>query len=389
MYVTTPKVVPPTRIAHVIGKMSTGGVESVVFGYYREMNKSLVQYDFFYDMDSATELPEDLIKMGAMFYKLPPYQKIWKYIPELKRYFDKNQYTIVHSHLNTLSVFPLGVAWLCGVPVRIAHNHSVPQGKKKADYWLKCFLRLFAKVFPTECFSCSEKAGRWLFGNQAYERGEVRVIRNAISFDRFRVTQDMKRKSIRELGLDGKFVVGHVGRFTYAKNHKFLLEVFARIKELRQDAVLILVGDGELRDEIERDIERRNLKGSVIMTGRSSRPEYYHSAMDVALYPSIFEGLPTAVIEAQISGIPVILSEATPREAIISNGCKYLDLNESAEVWARCALEQAVVRVVLTSQSDFFNIRKAGPDLENWYLERTTEARRKGGGRAVWRVFQS
>lgn len=162
----------------------------VVFNYYRAIDKSKVQFDFYYDSDSTVEPPEDLIEMGARFYRLPPYQKLPQYMWELKKYFKENHYLIVHSHLNTLSIFPLFIAWICKVPVRIAHNHSVPSGKEIKRYILKCFLRLFAKVFPTDYFACSEKAGRWMFGNRAFDSGRVFVMKNAIDFKKFRPTNE-------------------------------------------------------------------------------------------------------------------------------------------------------------------------------------------------------
>lgn len=176
----------PIRVAQIMGKLWAGGVEMVVFNYYRAINKSKIQFDFYYDADSTVEPPQDLIDMGARFYKLPPYQKLPQYIRELKKHFKKNQYLIVHSHLNTLSVFPLFVAWTCQVPVRIAHNHSVPAGKEVGRDTLKRVLRLFAKVFPTDYFACSEKAGRWMFGNKAFDSGHVFVVKNATDFSRFR-----------------------------------------------------------------------------------------------------------------------------------------------------------------------------------------------------------
>ena len=153
----------PVRVAQIMGKLWAGGVEMVVFNYYRAIDKNKIQFDFYYDADSTVEPPQDLLDMGARFYKVPPYQNLPQYISKLKKCFIKNHYLIVHSHLNTLSIFPLFVAWMCNVPIRIAHNHSVPSGKEPQRDVLKYFLRIFARVFPTEYFACSEKAGRWMY----------------------------------------------------------------------------------------------------------------------------------------------------------------------------------------------------------------------------------
>ena len=358
----------PIRVAQVIGKLSAGGVEMVVFNYYRTIDKKKVQFDFYYDADSTAEPPQDLIDMGARFYKIPPYQKPFQYMRELKKYFKENRYQIVHSHLNTLSVFPLFVAWLCRVPVRIAHNHSVPAGNEVARGALKKFLRLFAKVFPTDYFACSEKAGRWLFGNKAFESGHVFIVNNAIDFDRFRIAHEKTEDLKKQLGLKDKFVIGHVGRFTYAKNHIFLLDIFFEISKKRNDAVLLLVGDGELHQPIVNKIQELGLEEKVILVGQVSHPELYYSLTDVMVFPSVFEGLPLVVIESQIVGVPTVVSEAIPKEAIISNGVERLKLSD--DDWANIVLKIADRKVRLNEKSKEYNIGYAVKKLQEWYVNK-------------------
>lgn len=361
----------PIRVAQVIGKLWAGGVEMVVFNYYRSIDKSQIQFDFYYDADSTVEPPQDLIDMGARFYKLPPYQKLPQYIREIKKRFEKNNYTIVHSHLNTLSVFPLSVAWLCHVPVRIAHNHSVPGGTEVGRDALKYFLRVFAKIFSTDYFACSEKAGRWMFGDRMYESGKVRVVKNAINFERFRPSLDEIEKLREHLGLKNKFVVGHVGRFTYAKNHIFLINVFMKIRKKRDDAVLLLVGDGELHQPIVDKVKKMGLNEKVVFVGKVSNPEVYYSLADVIIIPSVFEGLSLATIESQIAGVPAIVSEAIPEEAVISNGVKRLKLSD--DKWADEALKIADNTVVLNENSNEYNIEYAAKKLQYWYMNKNKE----------------
>lgn len=358
----------PIRVAQIMGKLWAGGVEMVVFNYYRAIDKSKIQFDFYYDADSTVEPPQDLIDMGARFYKLPPYQKLPKYIRELKKHLKENQYLIVHSHLNTLSVFPLFVAWMSRVPVRIAHNHSVPAGKEIGRDTLKMFLRLFAKVFPTDYFACSEKAGRWMFGNKAFDSGRVFVLKNATDFSRFRPTYEKTEALKKKLGLKDKFVVGHIGRFTYAKNHNFLLDVFSKISAKRENAILLLVGDGELHQAIIDGIKEKGLDGKVVFAGQVSNPELYYSLADVIVIPSIFEGLSLATIESQIAGVPSVVSDAIPEEAVISNGVRRLKLTDRS--WADVAVEIADMKVFLDERSREYDIRYAVKKLENWYLKK-------------------
>lgn len=228
----------PIRIAQVMGKMMNGGVESVVMNYYRHIDRTKVQFDFFADEDSSLPQRAEIESLGGRIYVVPPYQQIGDYIKQLIALFRENNYKIVHSHLNTLSVFPLYAAKKAGVPVRIAHNHSTAgKGETKKNI-MKYMLRPFAKVNATHYAACSRYAGEWLFGKKSMEKGEVTIFNNAIDLDKFRYNEKVRNEVRKELGLEGKFVVGHVGRFCYQKNHSFLIDVFDEVckKKLRRYA---------------------------------------------------------------------------------------------------------------------------------------------------------
>lgn len=363
----------PIRVAQIMGKLWAGGVEMVVFNYYRAIDKSKIQFDFYYDADSTVEPSQDLIDMGARFYKLPPYQKLPQYIRELEKHLRENHYLIVHSHLNTISVFPLFAAWMCRVPVRIAHNHSVPSGKELKRDILKYFLRIFARVYSTDYFACSEKAGRWIFGDSNYDAGRVVIVRNATDFKRFKPDKIKTEKLKRELGLTDKLVIGHIGRFTYAKNHEFLLDVFKKLSEIREDAVLLLVGDGELNQTIHNLVKRKGLESRVVFTGQVSTPEQYYKLASVIVVPSIFEGLSLTTIESQIAGVPAVVSEAIPEEAVISDGV--VRLNLKSPNWINSILSMENKTVVLNEKSINYDIYYAVKKLENWYEDRVKDAK--------------
>ena len=358
----------PIRIAQIMGKLWAGGVEMVVFNYYRAIDKSKIQFDFYYDADSTVEPPEDLIVMGARFIRIPPYQHLLEYLKVLKKYFKANNYAIVHSHINTLSVFPLYMAWKCNIPIRIAHNHSVPGGENIKRTGLKYILRVFSRVFPTDYVACSEKAGRWLFGNKNFDKGRVTVIKNAVDFKRFRPSAEVLEPLCKAMNLNNKFVVGCIGRFTFAKNHKFLIEVFENLKKRRENAILLLVGDGELHDNIHKWIQDKNLNDSVILVGQVTNPENYYKLCDVVAVPSIFEGLSLTTIESQIAGVQVIISDAVPDEAIISNGCVRIDLNK--DLWVNKLSTLKLTEIKLTENSKAYNIDIASKKLCEYYLEK-------------------
>ncbi len=359
------------RVAQIMGKLWAGGVEMVVFNYYRAIDKNKVQFDFYYDEDSTVAPPQDLVAMGARFIQIPPYQKLPIYLKTLKKHFKENNYTIVHSHINTLSVFPLYMAWRCKVPVRIAHNHSVPGGESIKRTALKYVLRVTSKMFPTDYFACSEKAGRWLFGDKNFEVGKVTVIKNAIDFERFRPDDEVIKPLKEKYELDGKFVIGHVGRFTFAKNHRFLIDIFKNIVIRKENAVLMLVGDGEMNEQIHSWVKDAEIEDKVVFVGQVTNPELYYRLANVMVLPSVFEGLSLSTIESQIAGVPVVVSTAIPEEAVISNCCVRLDL--TSEEWCDTILSIANKQVVLDARSNSYDITKAVLKLEEIYRKKVGE----------------
>lgn len=358
----------PERIAQIIGKMWAGGVEAVVFNYYRAIDHNKYQFDFFYDEDSTVDPPKDLIEMGARFYKLPPYQDLFRYIITLRKYLKRGRYKIVHSHLNTISVFPLYCAWAEKVEFRIAHNHSVPGGKEAGRNALKNVLKHFSRVFANQYCACSEKAGRWLFGDKLYDHGRITVLKNAIDYNKFNIDRKVIEAKRNELRIsEDMFVVAHVGRFTVAKNHKKVISVFKAVKEIKPNAVLLLVGDGEEHDNIKMWIKQYGINDSIIMTGKVTDPQNYYPLINVLILPSIFEGVPVTVIESQISGIPCVISDVVNTDVVISNTCHYLNINQSDRIWAEKLIAASKERTQLNENAQKYNIDYAVKLLETKY----------------------
>lgn len=307
--------------------MAAGGVESVVYNYYRSINHTEVQFDFFVDENSDVPFPEQLKNMGARVYLIPPYKKIVPYLAALIRLLRENQYTIVHAHVNTMNVFPLLAAWCAGVPVRICHNHSTAYwGEKKTV--LKYILRPFSTVFATDYFACGEKAGRWMYGNRRFEQGDVHVMPNAIPVEKFAFDPEAGRQLRAEFNIpQGAFVVGHVGRLTYAKNHQFLLNLFAELRRENPDAWLLLIGGGELEQSIKECAKKLGIYDRVVFAGARSDVGKIYSAMDVFCLPSLYEGLPVVALEAQANGLPCIFSDQITPEVIFANA-RAISLND-------------------------------------------------------------
>ncbi len=355
------------RIAQIMGKMENGGVESVVMNYYRHIDRNKIQFDFIVDADSSVPQRAEIESLGGRVIEVPPYQKIEKYIKSLKKVFKENNYKIVHSHLNTLSVFPLYAAKRAGVPVRIAHNHSTAgKGEHKKNV-LKYMLRPFAKLYPTHLAACSEYAGDWLFGKGAVGRGEVTVFNNAIDLDKFRFNKEVRDSVRKELGVEESFVVGHVGRFCYQKNHEFLIDIFDEIRKRRKDSVLLLIGEGGLMADVKKQAAENGLKDCVRFLGNRTDVNRLYQAMDVFVLPSRYEGLGMVAVEAQIAGVKTYVSTELPDDVAVSNGIEFIDLSDKAENWAKPILSEKQA-LVLDERSKAFDIKIAVKSLEDYYF---------------------
>ena len=261
----------PKRIAVIIGKMIGGGVESIVMNYYKYLNHDKVQFDFLCDSDSTNIPYEEIESLGGRVILIPPYQKPFKYYKELKRILKDNKYEIVHSHINTMSVFPLFAAWCAKVPFRIAHSHSTTNKAEWKKNLMKQVLKRFSKIFATHYMCCSELAGRYQFGNKTYNKGQVYLLNNAIDLDRFQFDKEIRKNKRDELGIDQEaLVIGHLGRFVPVKNHTFLVDIFNEIVKKNDNAVLVLAGQGPLVDETLNKIESLGLTNKVKFLGQRS-----------------------------------------------------------------------------------------------------------------------
>ena len=279
-------------IAHIMGKWNGGGVESVVMNYYRNIDRNKIQFHFLCDEDS-TDIPyEEIEKLGGKVIVIPPYQKLFKYQKELYRIFKENNYKIVHSHINALSVFPLRIAKKAGVPIRIAHSHSTSNKKEWKKNILKMILRPLSKLYANNYFACTEYAGKWLFGKKVVERKELNVINNAIDLKKFEFNENTRKALRKELGIkDDTLIIGHVGRFMKQKNHEFLIEVFNEVYKKNQNTLLILIGQGPLLSEIKEKAINLNIEDKIKFIGQVTDVEKYYNIMDIFLFPSIYEGL--------------------------------------------------------------------------------------------------
>ena len=341
----------PVHIAQLMGKMVNGGVDAVIMNYYRNIDRSKVQFDFIVDSDSKFIPRDEIESLGGRIYIVPPYQKIGKYIPALIKLFKQNKYQIVHSNINTLSVFPLFAAKKAGVPIRIAHSHSTAAKGETKKNILKYILRPFSKVFATHYVACSEYAGEWLFGKKAMESGKVTIFNNAIDLNKFKFDEKVRSEVRKELGIEDKFVIGHVGRLCFQKNQEFLIDIFE-------------------------EVHRRD-PNSVILLGNRTDVDRMYQAMDVFIFPSKYEGLGNVVVEAQVCGVPVIVSDNVPEVVRISDGVVFLSLSADIKIWAEKALNNVNAVSIDAQLTKKYDIDQKAVILKNYYWRVVNEVTKK------------
>ena len=365
----------PIRVAHIMGKMGGGGVESVVMNYYKNINRAKIQFDFICDEDSTNIPKEEIESMGGKVIIIPPYQKIFKYHKELKKILKDGNYKIVHSHISTISVFSLFAAKCAGVPVRIAHSHSTTNKKETKKNLLKQMLRPFSKVFSTHYIGCSELAGRWLFGNKEFEKGNVYILNNAIDLNLFKYDTNIRKKKRKDLGInDNTLVIGHLGRFVEQKNHRFLIDIFNEVHKKNNNSILLLGGQGPLLEEIKEKVTQLKLDYYVRFLGQRNDVEELYQAFDVFLLPSLYEGLPVVGVEAQASGLLCIFSDDMTKETKVLDSTIFMNLNNSAIEWADRLLEayKKFNRVDTRKEisNNNFNIKVESTKLEEYYFSK-------------------
>lgn len=353
-----------------MGKMAGGGAESSVMNYYAHIDKNRINYDFIVDSDS-THIPRKTIEsQGGRVIEVPPYQQILENQKALRELFENEHYPIVHSHLNTLSVFPLYAAKRAGVPVRIAHSHATMGKGEFNRNNIKRILRLFSNLYPTDRAACSKYAGTWLFGSNR----KFVIIPNAIDLREFSYSSIRRNRTRKSLGFGSDdILIGHVGRLEKTKNQVFAIKVFEQIRQSYNNAKLVLVGDGKQRSSLMNQVSNMGLCDSVIFLGQRDDISDLYQAFDLFLFPSLYEGFGMALLEAQKSGVNCIASDCVPDEVVLTNWCQTLPLSCGPEKWAELAngaLKRGNKNRLIRTEDNAFNsydILGATIRLEEYY----------------------
>ena len=319
------------RILHFGLSHNTGGIERSLLRLAQHVDRQQFDFDFLDLTGGAACFRDELIELGGRFHNVTPRSvSPWQNRRQLRTLFREEHFDVLHLHVNTLSyVQPARIALRVGIPV-IIHSRAAGWPNLGVRRVLHEANRHFLPWPQIERVAVSRQAGDWLFGRKS----DFKVVNNGIDVERFAFT-DARRSQMRSaLGLSDKFIVGHVGMFSPVKNHSFLLQTFEAISRSRNDAVLILIGEGPLKEDIKAETARRGLDEKVRFLGsRRDVPELL-AAMDLLVFPSISEGFPNTILEAQCAGLPCLVSDNVTPEVVLSADCLRLPLDSGAEYWA-------------------------------------------------------
>lgn len=329
------------RLLCIVGSMNAGGAETFLMKIYRQLDKSQYQMDFAVAVKEKGYYDDEIRSLGGkIFHITPKSEGAYKNFESIKKIVKKNQYRFVlRTSQHSLSALELLAAKLGGATVRVfrSSNSNTTNGSKTQMILHKVCM-FMPKVFANVRIAPSSEAAEFMFGKKSIIKRKAKILQNGIDLNYFKYDV-VGRKTIRnEFHIENQFVVGHIGRFNQQKNHQFLLDVFKEIKSQRSDAILLLVGKGELEEEIKQKIVKLQIEDSVIFTGvRSDIPQIL-SAMDVFVFPSLYEGMPNTIIEAQATGLPCVISNTITEEADITGLVEYFPLDQSPREWSKVAI---------------------------------------------------
>lgn len=365
------------RILHVVSKLSlNSGVMNVIMNYYRHTDRTKIQFDFLYFEEWNPDFKDEIKNLGGNIFSVnkPSLKHIYRTYKEFNFFLSNNyaKYTAVHLHEVYLVHF---ISYFCkkyGIKHLITHAHTTKYSDNPKNALRNRMMCLGLKKSATDYFACSKAAGEFYYGKEAVANGLVKVIPNAIDLEKYKFNQAIREKIRKSLNIEDKFVVGHIGRMAPPKNQKFLLQIFKKVKKERTNSILLMIGNGPLKKEIESEIKRLNLQDSVILLGVRNDVPNLLMAMDVFVLPSLSEGLGIVAMEAQASGLKCILSDKVPVETDMG-GAKYISLQTYCKQWASAILncEKKHNRNSYLSNliKNGYSIKESVEALQNYYIK--------------------
>lgn len=331
------------RLLCIVNAMDAGGAETFIMKMYRSMDRNQYQIDFCVSSQNTGLYDEEIKKLGGNFFYVPQKsQSFLKNFWGIYKLVKNGSYeSVIRMSAHSLSSFELLAAKIAGAKKVILRSTNTQNEGGKTSKLLHSLFSFLPKVIPNVKIAPSVMAAEFEFGKAAVKNDKVMFIKNAIPLERY-IYNEEKRQHYRKLyQLDGKIVFGNVARFFEQKNHAFLIDIFAEIVKVEKNAVLLLVGDGELKSEIEEKVRRLGLEDKVRFTGIISNVNEILSAIDCIVFPSWYEGMPNAIVEAQAAGLRCVVSDTITPEVNITGSVSFLPLKNNAKEWADVSINQA------------------------------------------------
>ena len=363
----------PIRVLNLFTIMDRGGAETMVMNYYRHIDRTKIQFDFLVHREQRGAYDDEIEALGGRIYRLCPIypQNFARYKRDLRGFFQAHpEYKIIHSHMSELGYFAFREAEQQGDPVRICHAHNAPNGFD-AKMIVRTYLKKRMMPYLTHLFMCGETSGKWLYGEK--NKSRFLMLNNAIDAVSYIYDLSKREEMRRHLGLADELVIGHVGRFNPQKNHSFLIDIFAALLKKEPNAVLLLVGGGEGMSKMQEKAQELGIAEHVRFLGVRSDVADLMQAMDVFVFPSLYEGLPVTMVEAQAAGLPCIISDKVPTECILTEGLvDIMPLSASPEAWAEKILSKRAIhrtdrRAEIAAHG--FDITIEAVKLQEFYLK--------------------
>ena len=367
----------PIRILHVLAGMNQGGAETFVMNVYRNIDRNRIQFDFVLFTKKECYFNNEIRQLGGKIFWIPRYngrnhftfKKAWDSF-----FYEHEEYKIIHAHVRSTASLYLRIAKKHGLTT-IVHSHSTGSRGNTLERTVKYLLQLRIKKDADYLLAASDKAGHWLYGSKAMRNTNYSLINNAIEAEKFSFDETTRKKYRKLLDIENKFVIGHIGSFTFPKNHNFLIDIFNQVYKRQRNAVLLLVGDGVLRAKIESKVKMSGLDNNVIFLGIRDDIHKILQAVDVFVFPSIFEGLGIALIEAQASGLQCVVSDSIPKEAYVTELVQSVSLKASSLDWAEKILNTGNYKRINTIEkinASGYNVKDTSIWMEEFYSKLRT-----------------
>lgn len=358
----------PIRVLQVIRHMNVGGAETFLMNVYRNIDRKKVQFDFL--VTGKGFFDEEIRQLGGKIYYMNYITEIGqiKYKKQLKTFFKEHpEYTIVHSHIDQVSGIILEAAKEAEVTNRIAHSHSTRNTNGLIGKIYKMYLQSKIKRNATVLLACGEDAAKWLYKSQWKK---AIIIKNGINIEKFKFSEEKRKKIRKELGINDEILlIGHVGRFSKVKNQEFLVKIYKEYERNNHDSLLIMIGKGEEKERIEKLVNSEHLESKIKFLGLRQDTDSIYSAMDYMIFPSLYEGISLALIEAQVAGVKILASNTIDPNTNISKTIQWADIKDEPSKWSEKILENKRSDRREINNADFsgYDINNVAKKLQKLY----------------------